>query len=190
MWQKLRKLLILRGRVIRAAIGANLAATTLWGVVAYPTQAFDYTRTTNEYVDGSQVEVIATQSTFFYPVAEPTGTSQGYTAVHRGVDIRAPRGTVVVAIDEGMVIEASQDAWGYGKHVRVAHNGTVSTLYAHLDQIQAEVGDKVQAGEQIGTVGRTGWATGTHLHFEVMDGSQTMNPMNIISDNQNTQNSR
>lgn len=182
MLKNLRNLLIAKGRMVRAAIGAQIVATSLWGVVAYPTHAFDYTRSTNEYVDRSEVEVIATQSTFFYPVQNPTGVSQGYHAVHHGIDIRAPRGTAVVAIDEGMVVEVNQDVWGYGKHVRVAHNGTLSSLYAHLDQIQVEVGQRVGAGEQIGTVGRTGWATGMHLHFEVMDGNQTMNPVSIVAD--------
>ena len=180
MLKNLRQITVKKTKWIRAALGAQITGLSLWSLVVYPTHAFDYTKTTSPYVDGSKIEVISTSTTYVYPVVEPIGVSQGYHGLHRGVDIRSPKGTAVVAVDSGMIIEARQETFGYGKHVRVAHSGTRSTLYAHLNEISVSVGQVVTAGEQIGTVGTTGWATGAHLHFEISDGSTTVNPATIL----------
>lgn len=146
-----------------------------------PTHAFDYERTGElSMVDATQVEEVVTESVYKYPVLEPIGVSQQYHALHWGVDIRAAKGSGVVAIADGVVIEVTSSRYGYGEHVRVAHEGTVASLYAHLDEIYVSVGKKVKRGQVIGTVGTTGWATGPHLHFELTQGERAINPLEVI----------
>ena len=93
---------------------------------------------------------------------------------HNGADIGAPIGTEVFAAEKGTVINiGNQDAYrgcyraGYGKFIVVKHENGLTTLSAHLSRQIVKVGDRVERGQVIGYVGRTGWATGPHLHFTV-----------------------
>ena len=152
---------------------------TALSVVISPTAAFDYNLTQSSNV-ASEVVVVTTKAQYQFPLESTLGMSQGYHGFHPGVDLRAPRGTAVYAMDEGVVIEVEKVKVGYGHFVRIAHNGTMSTLYAHLDQVEVRSGDKVERGETIGNVGMTGWTTGPHLHFEVYIGNKTVSPLGFI----------
>lgn len=161
---------------VRTLTFQGLAALLLVQVAINPTKAFDYSVLTNPELTMNKVEIVTTETTFAYPVTEPRGISQSYVALHRGVDIRAAKGTAVVAIDKGTVIEVEHYRVGYGKHVRIAHEGMTASLYAHLNEVEVEVGQKVGKGQKIGTVGTSGWTTGPHLHFELTVGEKTINP--------------
>jgi LysM repeat protein len=90
----------------------------------------------------------------------------GYNAV----DIGAPKGTPIYAAAAGTVIVAkNNDAWngGYGNYVVIQHGNGTQTLYAHASDVLVSPGDSVAQGKTIGLVGKTGEATGYHLHFEV-----------------------
>jgi LysM repeat protein len=90
----------------------------------------------------------------------------GYNAV----DIGAPKNTPILASAAGTVIIAkNNDGWngGYGNYVVIQHENGTQTLYAHANDLLVSVGDSVSQGQNIGLVGRTGEATGYHLHFEV-----------------------
>jgi murein DD-endopeptidase MepM/ murein hydrolase activator NlpD len=84
---------------------------------------------------------------------------------HNGTDYSAPRGTPIRSIGRGRV-SFSGTKGGYGKHVRVKHNGKHSSSYSHLSRITARNGATVRQGDIVGYVGSTGLATGPHLHFE------------------------
>jgi murein DD-endopeptidase MepM/ murein hydrolase activator NlpD len=84
---------------------------------------------------------------------------------HNGTDYAAPRGTPIRSIGRGK-ISYSGTKGGYGKHVRVKHNGKYSSSYSHLSRITVRNGTTVRQGDIIGYVGSTGLATGPHLHFE------------------------
>ena len=84
---------------------------------------------------------------------------------HLGVDYGATTGTPVRSVGDG-VVEFAGVQNGYGNVVMVKHDGSNSTLYAHLSKINVRPGQRVQQGENVGLVGATGWATGPHLHFE------------------------
>jgi murein DD-endopeptidase MepM/ murein hydrolase activator NlpD len=91
---------------------------------------------------------------------------------HNGVDFGAPIGTPVLAAEKGEVIAVgNQDIYcpkvGYGKYIVIKHNNNLTTLYGHLSLQIVQVGNIVQRGQIIGYVGRTGYATGPHLHFTV-----------------------
>ena len=94
----------------------------------------------------------------------------GEIAYHSGTDIAAPEGTPILAAADGTVTIANAiNSWGggYGYHIKVKHNDTYDTLYAHCSSICVTVGQEVKQGEVIGYVGTTGNSTGNHLHFEV-----------------------
>jgi len=84
---------------------------------------------------------------------------------HNGIDYGAPQGTPVRSVGDGTVAFAG---WrnGYGNVVELQHGGARETVYAHLSRIDVRAGQRIEQGERLGAVGRTGWATGPHLHFE------------------------
>ena len=95
---------------------------------------------------------------------------------HTGVDLVAPEGTRIRAAAAGVVRETWFQGWHdgkwydghqkYGVMVRIEHADGSYTLYGHLSQILTYEGEQVLAGRTIGTIGNTGYSTGTHLHFE------------------------
>jgi murein DD-endopeptidase MepM/ murein hydrolase activator NlpD len=91
---------------------------------------------------------------------------------YNGVDLAAPSGTPIFASAEGDVIVAKQTGWngGYGQYVVVRHSNGSQTLYAHASSVIVSVGQHVQQGQVIAYVGRTGKATGSHVHFEIRNG--------------------
>jgi murein DD-endopeptidase MepM/ murein hydrolase activator NlpD len=89
---------------------------------------------------------------------------------YNGIDIGAPSGTGILASAAGTVIIANRSGgWngGYGNYIVIQHDNGTQTLYAHASRIYATAGQRVAQGALIGAVGRTGKATGPHLHFEV-----------------------
>jgi hypothetical protein len=109
-----------------------------------------------------------------HAVVSPFGLRQlpweGNGRLHEGVDISADLGVPVVAVADGVVVEAGTKG-GYGRFVAVRHAERLTTYYAHLGAIAADVkpGMAVKAGTKIGQIGSTGTSTGPHLHFEIRD---------------------
>lgn len=99
--------------------------------------------------------------------------------LHHGVDIAAPEGTAVRAMKSGRV-EVAGTRGGYGQTVVISHGGSMWTLYAHLSRIDVRPGDRVSGGQVIGAVGRTGNATGPHLHFEVVRWGRPEDPVPLL----------
>jgi murein DD-endopeptidase MepM/ murein hydrolase activator NlpD len=102
----------------------------------------------------------------------------GAWRAHRGIDYAAPTGTRVRAVGDA-VVEYAGVRGGYGNVVILRHHGQYSTLYAHLSRIAVRTGAKVAQNDTIGFVGKTGWATGPHLHYEFRIGGQPRNPLSI-----------
>jgi murein DD-endopeptidase MepM/ murein hydrolase activator NlpD len=104
----------------------------------------------------------------------------GFNAMHKGVDFAAPRGTPIIAAGDGVVREAGWKG-SFGRYVRIRHNGTFDTAYAHMSRLapHVRVGTQVKQGEVIGYVGATGRTTGAHLHYEVMVNNRQVNPMTV-----------
>jgi murein DD-endopeptidase MepM/ murein hydrolase activator NlpD len=104
-----------------------------------------------------------------------------YKGRHKGVDLTAPTGTAVYASLDGQVLRAGKHKQ-YGNYVVVDHGNGVSTVYAHHSLNLVHEGDIVRRGQKIAEVGRTGNATGPHLHFELrIDGLQR-NPLPLLND--------
>jgi murein DD-endopeptidase MepM/ murein hydrolase activator NlpD len=106
----------------------------------------------------------------------------GYSAMHQGIDFGAPNGTPIFAAGNGVVEEIG---WknGYGKFIKLRHNGTYETAYGHTSRFASGLkkGSKVKQGQVIAYVGATGRATGPHLHFEVRENSVPLNPNRFLS---------
>jgi len=105
---------------------------------------------------------------------------QGYSRMHQGIDFAAPRGTPIYAAGDGVIESAGRNG-GYGKYVRIRHNSTYKTAYAHMSRIakRARRGKRVRQGQVIGFVGSTGRSTGSHLHYEVLRQGRQVNPLKI-----------
>ncbi len=104
----------------------------------------------------------------------------GYTRMHKGVDFAASRGTPVYAAGDGRIIQAGRNG-AYGIYVRIRHNSTYQTAYAHMKGIAKGVnrGTRVKQGQVIGYVGSSGRSTGSHLHYEVHENGKAINPRRV-----------
>lgn len=104
----------------------------------------------------------------------------GRTTTHLAIDYGAPLGTPILATADGVVNRASYNG-GYGNFVSIRHNGTYTTRYAHLNTYAKGIrnGTVVKQGQIIGYVGSTGFSTGPHLHYEIMENGQLVNPLTI-----------
>ena len=104
----------------------------------------------------------------------------GYNKLHRGTDFAAPMGTPIMASGTGVVTKASWCGGG-GNCVKIKHNSTYQTTYAHLSNFGAGIkkGKKIRQGQIIGYVGSTGMSTGPHLHYEVIVNGKKVNSQKL-----------
>ncbi len=105
--------------------------------------------------------------------------TQYYSWRHHGLDIANNTGTPIYAADAGTVEYAGWSN-GYGYNVVINHGGGKKTRYAHLSRFFVDKGASVSKGENIASMGNTGWSTGPHLHFEVIINGAKYNPLNYI----------
>lgn len=114
------------------------------------------------------------------PHGRPVGgvLTQGYHARHCGLDFGIPVGTPVKTTMDGQVVHAGWNNQGYGNLV-IVENGAFRTYYAHLSSIPVQVGDQVSAGSVVGLSGNTGNSTGPHLHYEIRNNMQPINPTQV-----------
>jgi murein DD-endopeptidase MepM/ murein hydrolase activator NlpD len=111
-------------------------------------------------------------------ISSPFGANRGGVR-HLGVDLRMPKGSLIMAADGGTAILASYEG-SYGNLIIINHGNGFETYYGHCNSMNVSVGDQVTKGQVIGTVGATGNATGNHLHFEVRINGVPVNPLNYL----------
>lgn len=102
----------------------------------------------------------------------------GYSRLHKGVDFGASSGTPILAAASGQVTMAGW-AGGYGRQVRISHGDGMASSYSHMSAIVAEPGSYVRQGQLIGYVGSSGLSTGAHLHYEVYQSGQAVDPLSV-----------
>ena len=104
----------------------------------------------------------------------------GFNKMHKGTDFAAPKGTPIMASGDGLVIKASWCGGG-GNCVKIKHNSTYSTVYAHMSKFARNIkkGTRVKQGQIIGYVGSTGMSTGPHLHYEVIENGKKVNSQKL-----------
>ena len=129
-------------------------------------------QSSNKYIGGK----IGWPSPGYYKVTSPFGYRTHpilkKKKLHTGIDIAVPSGTSVVAANSGKVIYSGYYG-GYGNTVIIDHGGKISTLYAHNSKLLVKVGDEVEKGKVI--------STGPHLHFEVRENGQPVDPMKYLT---------
>jgi len=103
--------------------------------------------------------------------------------VHEGLDIAVDFGTPVTSTADGLVIYAAPHA-GYGNLVIVYHSNGITTRYGHLSRIAVEAGQRVRRSDQIGNAGSTGRSTGPHVHYEIRENDQSVDPLRYASQTQ------
>lgn len=121
---------------------------------------------------------------FIRPVSGPVTSGYGYrtdpitgaSAFHSGIDFGSPCGTPIKAAGTGVVISAGFNSGGYGNMTLINHGGGLSTLYGHQSSIIVAGGQSVTQGQVIGYVGSTGKSTGCHVHFEVRENGNPVDP--------------
>jgi murein DD-endopeptidase MepM/ murein hydrolase activator NlpD len=134
-------------------------------------------RSTVEAAAGQQdAIVLPVQGRVSSKMGKRGAPTKGASTNHGGVDIAAPRGTAVRAPAGGTVIMAGE-AGANGNLVRIDHGNGVVSSYAHLDGFDVKMGDKVEAGQSFGRVGSTGRSTGPHLHYEIRENGQRVDPL-------------
>jgi len=104
----------------------------------------------------------------------------GYYRMHYGIDIGASYGTDIYAADGGYVTTSTYSS-GYGNYVMIDHGDGRYTLYAHMTTRYVNEGDIVLQGDVIGIVGSTGVSTGPHIHFEVYEGGERVDPLQFFT---------
>ena len=115
-------------------------------------------------------------------ISSPFGTRvdpiSGEIKTHGGTDIAAPLGTPILAAADGVVVTAT---WhnSYGYYVKIKHDDIYSTLYAHCSALHVSVGQTVKQGQVIADCGSTGYSTGPHLHFEVIQNGVRVNALDF-----------
>ena len=104
----------------------------------------------------------------------------GFNKLHRGTDFAAPKGTPIMASGDGKIIRARWCGGG-GNCVKIKHNSTYSTVYAHMSKFGRGIreGVRVRQGQIIGYVGSTGMSTGPHLHYEVVENGKKINSQTL-----------
>lgn len=147
---------------------------------APPAAYFDgHTRSVSS--DGKAV--IAENPKFDWPVDEARltrGFLPNKRRPHLGLDLAAPKGTPILASRGGTVIYTGKEFRGFGKMILIESGDGWAALYAHLDKILISEGQKVRQGEVIGAMGRTGRATGVHLHFEIRRDRGPVDPLPLL----------
>ncbi|OGY30595.1 MAG: hypothetical protein A3A57_00855 [Candidatus Woykebacteria bacterium RIFCSPLOWO2_01_FULL_41_12] len=126
-----------------------------------------------------KTEITATETQFIAWPVPRTYISTFFSSYHRGIDVPSPYGRSVKPFSGGTVVFAGWDG-GFGKLVQIKHRNGYLTKYAHLSNIYVKVGQKVGNSTSIGSVGATGYATGSHLHFEIYKDGLPIDPLSIL----------
>lgn len=99
---------------------------------------------------------------------------------HYGIDIAAKQGTEIISSATGVVTMAEDDLYYTGGTIIMDHGHGISTIYSHLENVLVSVGDKINQGDVIGTVGSTGRSTGPHLDFRINWFQTRLDPMSVL----------
>ncbi len=139
--------------------------------------------TSSEYFGNQEVKkyqrpIVRGAFNLVWPVTNPTlnrGFKQGRRP-HLGLDLAGKKNDPVYSAHDGIVIYAGRKFRGYGNMIIVEYDRNWASLYGHLNRINVVMGEEVKAGQVIGKMGRTGHASGVHLHFELLKDKLPIDP--------------
>lgn len=146
----------------------------------------------NEYMNSPEVKaqeqsrpIIRGPFQVQWPVANPV-INRGFNVGgkkrdHYGLDLKGRRNDPIYAAHDGYVVYAGNKFRGYGNMIILEYDSGWATLYGHLNKFKVKTGDEVKAGQLIGLMGRTGRATGVHLHFELLKNKEPIDPLPFLA---------
>ncbi len=141
---------------------------------------FEHLAPQGEHAPGTDT---AKEMHFDWPVDEAK-LSRGFLErkrrPHWGLDLANKKGTPILSAENGYVVYTGKQFHGYGRLIVIEHNDQWATLYAHLDKFLVKEGEFVKRGQAIGQMGRSGHATGSHLHFELRDNRRPVDPLQFL----------
>ena len=132
---------------------------------------------------GTIVDGAVGTGSFIWPANNHRLSGYDYSPAtnHFGIDIAGALGDPIYAADNGVIVYAGWNNWGYGNVVVIDHDGGWQTLYAHMSVMNVGCGQSVYQGDVIGYFGSTGNSSGPHLHFEMLNESYgKVNPWNFL----------
>jgi len=161
---------------IQQAVGL-LVVTSVFSIAILPNSVVNFQTAveTNFGQKQSASVEIKTERSIRLPLQTFTIT-QGYRLFHPGLDLAAAKGSPVYPVMEGTVEKIGRDRFAFGNHVVINHGSGLASVYAHLAKIEVKAGEEVTKESIVGLVGSTGWSTGPHLHFQVMQDGHWVNP--------------
>jgi len=168
-----------QGVIIYAALHTGGRTFPIYRVT-FGDGAVDYFNEKGQSVKRSLLRTPVANARITSPFGRRRHPILGYSRMHKGVDFGARRGTPIFAAGNGVIVKAKWNG-GYGKYIKIRHNGRTYTAYAHMKRFAKglHVGTRVKQGDIIGFVGNTGRSTGPHLHYEVIIDGRPRNPMKI-----------
>jgi murein DD-endopeptidase MepM/ murein hydrolase activator NlpD len=161
---------------IRQIFGANLALVFI--VTSFIPQQTGISLAEAATINRTDTEFLTKQGTQ-YPTSN-IKINQGYNLFHKGIDLGGYIGVDIHPFRPGKVIAAGYTTDGYGNNIVIDHGNGLTSLYAHLSKINVKIGDDITVDSIIGEMGRTGHATGPHLHFEIRQDGRQMNPFDYL----------
>lgn len=173
---------------LRGLVGLNLVAAMAivpFDLDFHPSQQnspLNKIQVTDGYFSTDNLDPVinSDQKAFVVPVSHLRFIGQGFHSGHTAYDLNASIGTDVLSFSKGKVILLEAGYLGYGHHIIIDHDHGLYSLYAHLQSFAVKLGDEVEVGQKIGEIGMTGWTTGPHLHFEIIDNGKAINPSTYL----------
>lgn len=164
---------------VKKILGTNLAFALIVSSFM-PTQGLIQTEVqADEPVITESQAVLKTERATQYPV-ESVKVTQGYRIYHPGIDLDGLTGDPIRPVKAGKVKEVSYSRFSYGNSIVVDHGNEMSSLYAHLSEINVDPNQEVTTDTVIGKMGATGRAFGDHLHLEIYDHGRAVNPTSVL----------
>lgn len=179
-----RKLILLSAAVI-FCVGVVSAAVPKTSITLSEASENSETVTVFEYTADSDSDVSESDNSVVPAFANPAdgvltssfGKRNGRQ--HTGIDIGGSSGSDILASADGIISYAGR-LGGYGNYIVIDHSGGLQTAYGHCSSILVSVGESVKKGQKIAYMGSTGNSTGPHLHFEIKQDSEYLNPLDYV----------
>ncbi len=168
---------VFENKRIKKILGANIALMIIASSFMPVRASFDIEP--EQTVISQEATPLTTEQGVQYPV-ENVRITQGYRFYHPGIDFDGITGETVRPIMSGIVKEVSYSRFAYGNAVLINHGNGITSLYAHLSEINVSEGQKVDINTKLGGMGATGRAWGDHLHLELRDHNYPINPLSVL----------
>jgi murein DD-endopeptidase MepM/ murein hydrolase activator NlpD len=162
---------------IKKILGANLALM-LFLTAFVPKTTFAVAGEENTIITEENIP-ITTEKSSQYPL-KTIKITQRFYIFHPGIDLDGELGDPIYPIKNGVVEAISNSCYAYGNAILIDHGNQISSLYAHLSEIDVYPGQEVTKETLIGKVGSTGHSTGSHLHLEIHDHGVPINPLSVL----------